>query len=312
MSGCAFCRSRKLPSWSTHHADQCVVLAKHPCTYCKGIGHTNSRCPISMLNKQKQERKMQEDAEKSKLKATGWAAIAAKNITEQDSKKIEEANRKVKEEAEARAIRFAEKERIRREESRAARELKFPRIYAMVKTPLTIPATHSRPAMYIPKGEFWYFRIEGTRDDNEHARALRDKNRDWFLAYLKEKYWDEWMREHEDDCVFLCDLREKEEDQYYNQPLEIESQWEIEYKHRREQERQEKAKMKSRLKRGLITQDDYDLWKMEKQEEEMEDDYAYEMESTQLYEIEYRQNLIAAREKSEWLKRKALRKQQPH
>ena len=60
---------------------------------------------------------MQEEVEKAKLKATGWVAIAAKNITPEKSLEVETANRKIKEDSEARKNRLAEKKENKRQKA---------------------------------------------------------------------------------------------------------------------------------------------------------------------------------------------------
>ena len=99
---CAFCRSRGLP-WTNHSVDVCSVLAGHKCTYCKEFGHTNSRCPKSLIIKKREEesrerfqanKKIKEETEKEEtekkthFKANCWASITAKNISPDFAEKL--------------------------------------------------------------------------------------------------------------------------------------------------------------------------------------------------------------------------------
>lgn len=70
------------------------------------------------------------------------------------------------------------------------------------------------------RGDFWFFRVEGGKDDSTIARKMRGdtKNQSRFKQYITEKYdnyySDSWIfntSDSRDDCLFLKRWRDEQE-----------------------------------------------------------------------------------------------------
>ena len=322
MTGCGFCRSRRLP-WGKHSVEVCPELAKNQCTYCKDFGHTNYRCPKSFLKKQKEEEwnkreeekharweanekvRKEEKAKQEAAKANSWAAKATKNIPSVVATKIAEENRILAEQSEKkRAAEAAERKRIWENENTMRMMAKYG-----LKKEFIMP-TH-KPAIY-PEYEFWYFGIEGTQDDkgsiSEVAKKLREDptNREHFHAYLEEQYFVNWIyasEDTEDDCKYLSELRYQkacdEEYTYYNQ----ERLWVKEIEAERKKAKQEKKDMYEGLKSGRISQKAYDDWRISKYLKKLEDEGEFDAEGLRSWIVENQMALAEAR----WKARKEAR-----
>jgi hypothetical protein len=111
-------------------------------------------------------------------------------------------------------------------------------------------------------GYFWYFFVEGRKDDSEMALELRnDKlNQDEFNEYLLEKYSTNWLHASEDsddNCRYLWRLRQEERRLLYELELQLEKEEEESLK----LEDELYASMKMKVKSGEISEKEYDEWK---------------------------------------------------
>uniref|UniRef100_A0A6C0EQG0 CCHC-type domain-containing protein n=1 Tax=viral metagenome TaxID=1070528 RepID=A0A6C0EQG0_9ZZZZ len=321
MTGCDFCRSRRLP-WSKHSIEACHEIAKKQCTYCKEFGHTNYSCPKSLLKKQKEEAwnkreeekrarweanekvRKEEKAKQEVAKANSWAAKATKSIPSDVAAKIAEENRILAEQSEKkRAAEAAERKRIWENKHSMRMMTKYG-----LKKDFIMP---DKLKIY-PRYEFWYFEIEGTQDDkdriSEVAKKMRDDptNRENFHAYLKEQYFVNWIyasEDTEDDCKYLRDLRYQkacdEEYAYYNQ----ERLWVKEIEAERNEAKREKKDMYEGVKSGRISQKVYDDWRISKHQEELEREEEFHNEGLRIWKAEDQMALAEA----QWKARKELK-----
>lgn len=315
---CAFCCSRRLPC-TDHSAEECSVLSTHQCTYCKEFGHTNSRCPKSLNKKQRAQ-------EEAKFKSNCWASVASKHISPEDAAKIAAENRIIKEESEARRRRQEEKERARRQEAKKQWELNYPNRMKMrygLKRPFTVPVGvvysvySSLPHidLYFPYGEFWYFYVEGTRDDHPIAKTLREDmpNRRHFHVYLMEELWENWLQDSEDtdlDCQYLTDLRHQkrlaEENACYDR-MEEDRKLDLEFKEESRQRVTQLIAMYKAVANRRISWKAFERWESETLEDEMDGADSYHCEGIALYEMDRRTGIASMKAKQEWEKRKAAR-----
>lgn len=299
-TGCAFCCSRHL-NWTNHVVEKCGILAKHQCSYCKELGHTNSRCPKSLLKKQREAEKYtrwkanqkvrkEEKEKQAHFKANSWAAVAARNISTEDAAKIAEEERILNEQMAAKRAQSAEEERVRKQAAKESWERNYPLRMAKkygLKDDFMIPAkSYWCEDVTIPKGSFWYIWLEKTPDDHPIAKKLREDtaNQKLFHAYLEEKYYKNWLyksEDTEDDCIYLQDLR------YYTEIQEEKLEWERMkreeeedriWQEERERKEKEEDEMEAKLRSGEITREEYFTWKSARDEEELYDDAVYEYE----------------------------------
>jgi hypothetical protein len=340
INGCAFCRSRHL-QWSNHSIEGCSILAKHQCTYCKEFGHTNSRCPKSLLKRQKEEEwkkheeerranweakekvRKEENEKQANFKANCWASVAAKNIPSEISSKIVEEERILKEQSDAKrkaeAIKRAEEEKFRKQAAKERWERNY--VYRMklkygLKDVFVVPSNaYCEPDVRLSKGEFWYFKVEGKSEDHEIAKKLREIpiNITQFHMYLKEKYWVNWLHASEcteDDCSHLWEIRRKkdeEEEMRYYEQLEREKQWEIEWLKEKEEDEKKEEEMDTKLASGEISRDQYNKWKWQKLEAEWDEEDNYQEEGLRIVEQQQRYEREMLNSKREWQKRKEAR-----
>jgi hypothetical protein len=153
--------------------------------------------------------------------------------------------------------------------------------------------------MTLEKGSLWYFKVDGTPEDHEIAKKLREnlENGKLFVAYLKEKYFSNWLyksMDTEDDCVYLTDLRNQEEREREDAQWEQEEQereWSRQLQEEEEMKKMEEEGMKANLASGKISQKQYQDWEMEKQEEEWEEQEAYHSEGMRIWEAKQRNAL---------------------
>jgi hypothetical protein len=316
INGCAFCRANRKP-WTDHTVEVCVELSKCVCGYCKETGHTIKKCPKIGLKKQRQEEneKKQQDKKKREeenfpalIKPTGkqetapkttWASLVVKSLTKEERELMERQynEKKQKEEEEKRK---AYEERKRRREVAAIRAEqqyieKMRCEYGIEECGIGEP------------GDFWYFFVQGRKDDSNMAKILRENkvNQKKFKEYLREKYFVNWLCRSEntiDDCPILGDWRWEEEKMEYEQ--EKREQEEVEA-YLKEQE-DLRSYMEDLLNTGKITQAEYDEWKREK---ELEDDYAFQAEGDMMW-YHYEQNQRTyEQEYNAWEKRSEERKE---
>ena len=329
MTGCDFCRSRRLPC-SKHSVEACHDLAKKQCTYCKDFGHTNYSCPKSLLKKQKEEEwnkreeekrarweanekvRKEEKAKQEAAKANSWAAKATKSIPSDVAAKIAEENRIWAEQSEKkREAEDAERKRIWENKHSMRMMTKYG-----LKKDFIMPHKLKNH----PRYEFWYFGIEGTADDkgsiSEVAKKMRDDptNRENFHAYLEEQYFVNWIyasEDTEDDCKYLSDLRYQkawdEDCAYYNR-LEQERLWVIEIEEKRKEVKREKKDMYAGVKSGRIPQKVYHDWRISKHQEELEREEEFHNEGLRIGIAEIRENAQMALDEAQWKARKEARK----
>lgn len=336
MTSCAFCRSRQL-QWTNHSTEVCPVLAKHQCTYCKEFGHTNSRCPKSLLKKQRaqefqnreeekrarweaNEKVRKEEKEKqAHFKANCWASIAAKSIPSEVAAKLAEEDRILKAQSDEKRATEAVKRAEEAAKLAAEKKERWERNYVRrmcdqygLKEEFVVPSrSYWREEIRLPKGDFWYFKVEGTKNDHSIAKEMREDitNKSRFRAYLEEKYFVNWLDASEgteDDCAYLYELRDEEERRQWDaedERREQERKWSREWEEDREKEESEREDMISKLTRGEISQKEFHDWEMAKQEEEWEEEDAYMMDGWRCYE----EQVNYARAEAEWKARKEAR-----
>lgn len=133
--------------------------------------------------------------------------------------------------------------------------------------------------------DFWYFKVAGTTDDSDQARELRkcDENVAKFKIYLQKKYGVCWYSGYtffndEDHCPYIYELSSYENSiQEENEAKEQEwlrkeeLKWDEIYRQKKEEEQE----MSSKLKSGIISQEEFDVWKYEKTIDEW-DGYPFE------------------------------------
>ncbi len=350
MSGCPFCRSKRLP-WTDHKVEVCHELARHQCTYCKELGHTNARCPKSLMKKQREEelhareleRQKQEEARKARwesnekvrkevkekqshFKENCWAAVAAKSIPQEVVEKIAEEDAILKKREDARRLaekeRKAEEEKVRKQQAKERWERNY--IYRMsntygLKEEFTIPCMDfewsNKGDMTLYKGEFWYFMVEGTSNDHPIAKEMRENsnNHERFRAYLKEKYWSNWLRDSigtTDDCYYLSELRiqqeEWEEENYWQRQDRI-KYLEKEIEEELEAKEQEKRDMEAKLNNKEISLREYLEWQWERKEEEWEEEDNYHADGLAIWSAQENERIKEAKERREWEERNKQR-----
>lgn len=343
MSGCPFCRSKRLP-WTDHKVEVCHELARHQCTYCKELGHTNARCPKSLMKKQREEeRQKQEEATKARwesnekvrkekkekqshFKANCWAAVASKSIPKEVVEKIAEEDAILKKREDARRLaekeRKAEEEKVRKQQAQERFERSY--IYRMsntygLKEEFTIPRMDflwpNKGEMTLYKGEFWYYMVEGTSNDHPIAKEMRENsnNHEIFRAYLKEKYWRNWLHDSigtTDDCYYLSDLRRQEEDreeENYWRRLDQEKEWEKEFEKELEAKEKEKRDMDEKLNNGEISLRAFLEWQWERQQEEWDEEDNYHADGLAIWSAQENARIQEEKDRIEWEERNKQR-----
>ena len=316
MTGCDFCRSRRLP-WSKHSVEVCHELAKKQCTYCKDFGHTNYSCPKREEEKRarweaNEKVRKEEKAKQEAAKANSWAAKATKSIPSTVAAKIAEENRILAEQSDKkRAAEAAERKRIWENKHSMHMMTKYG-----LKKDFIMP---SHKLKICPRYDFWYFGIEGTQDDkgsiSEVAKKMRDDptNRENFHAYLEEQYFVNWIyasEDTDDDCKYLSDLRYQhawDEERNYYKRLEQERLWVIEIEENRKEVKREKKDMYAWLKSGRISQKVYDDWRISKHQEKLEREEEFHNEGFRIGIAEMEENAQMALTEAQWKARKEAR-----
>jgi len=282
-------------------------VAVQDCRYCHHNHHI-SNCPKLAAKKRYQEQEQQNKQVSVALatvaaKPNSWASIASKGRSEAIVQKINKEEEEQKKRNEEKAKRDAEiREQIEAEE-KEKRERRH--IYKMIKIfGLTKYQAMGYEPLRVIEGDFWYFRIENSKqNDFEGAKQLREDptNQTRYEGYLREKYFNDWLSESyctEDDCPYLNRLRDIEEQAQYD----AEQAQEERTKRYMEENQKERTEMAQKLKSGEITQKEYIEWKYDC---EMEDDYAMESSSFDWYS----HSLKTGRMKLEWQKRKTAREE---
>ena len=248
-----------------------------------------------------------EEKIKQELNTNSWAAKITKKMDPIVIAKMTEDEQKIQTEQAAKLAKKAEEKKIanqkRKEEYEKNYEPNMRRKYG-VKEALVIPRISKwHEETYIYVGDFWEFYVENTRDDSELAKSRR-KNTEIqikFHAYLKEKYWVNWLiasEETQDDCPYLwekrCKQRLDQEVEEYELNDHARKEWE-EIQKRMEEEEKEEEEMKRKLECGEITKQQYNEWKWEHKAEDMDDDVAYQSLGLRIAEAMER-NTIAEKE----------------
>jgi hypothetical protein len=339
IKGCAFCNSRKL-SWVGHTVDNCRVLAENICQHCHQKGHAISRCPVKFEEvkqvrererrqrweenqKVRQQEKVREAEAKVQAKAKSWAGIAAKSVSSEAAAKIAEEDRILKEQSEknraAETAKRAEEERVRKQAAKERWERNYVRRMREkygLKEDFVVPSKHYwQPEIRLLKGDFWYFKVEGTTEDHAIAKEMREDNAncEHFRAYLEEKYFVNWLdrcERTEDDCVYLYKLRDEEERRQWDAADEREEQereWSRQWQEEEEMKRMEEDEMKAKLASGKISRKQFIAWEMAKEEEEWEDQDNYHAEGLRIWEREESRQINFKKAEAEWKARKEAR-----
>jgi len=332
INGCAFCRSKRL-NWVGHTVDNCRVLAENICEHCHQKGHAISRCPVKFEEiqqvrererrqrweenqKVRQQEKVREAEAKVQANAKSWAGIAAKSVPTEVAAKLAEEDRIIKQQSEAKR---AEEERVRKQAAKERWERNYIRRMSEkhgLKEGFVVPSKYYwQTETRLPKGDFWYFKVEGKPEDHAIAKEMREDNgnRQRFRAYLEEKYFVNWLclsEGTEDDCAYLYELRDEEErrqceaeDEREEQERQAIREWQEEEKMKKLEEEEMKAKLAS----GKISRKQFIAWEMAKEEEEWEDQDNYHAEGLRIWEAEERHSLTRMREEASWKARKEAR-----
>jgi len=256
MSTCAFCRSRNLPF--THSVTICTVLAKHLCTYCKELGHTNSRCPKGQLASNFKKR--MDDSYPGPTHVTvntnSWASIVAKNIPLDIAATIAKEDLEQEIKIKKQEKEKKERERIRKEEKRVHWEKNY--IQRMEKR----------------FGTFWMFHVERFLNlDQPCAKKLRETPNQVlsFRQHLYETYGVNWLslcEDTDDDCYYLVCLRDKEYADECREQRETLAQVSKTWKARDKEE----DDMRSKLANGVITEYEFKDWYLTRELEDLNEE----------------------------------------
>lgn len=335
ITECLFCRARQLPAQG-HTIKFCQVLKEHKCERCGEKGHGPSRCTISdeehfaRVSREKEERRRQQweerqraraeviskkEQEKAVFKANCWASKVAAKISSAAAAKLAEDDKKIQAENAVMAAKKTEKKaaeaKARKEEYERNYEPNMRRKHG-IKTNFVIPAVYwYQTEETIQAGEFWYYRVEGTRDESEYAKKLRSEpeNIRKYHAYLAEKYYTNWMYKAEgtaDDSCYLSRFRHQEEERREREEWEEEERQSAALKKlyaELDEKQKEAEEMEEKFKKGEITKRVYDKWCWERQDEEWELDDEYHAGGIQIWEAMERN----ARAEAQWRARDAAR-----
>lgn len=275
-TGCAFCRANS-KQWDDHNVDICIELAKCVCGYCKKKGHTPKKCPKSALKKQREEEwvKCQEEKKKKgKSETTStWSSIVVNSLTDNEREVMNQQHRvNQQRKVEEKRKQYEERKKKREEYAQKAEQhyvCKMRRKYGI------------KACDFAETGDFWFFFVEGEKDDSNMAKVLRKepKNQVRFKEYLQEKYWVNWLSKSEfseDDCRILEQWRWEEETYEYEQEKREEEDFEAYLK----AEEALIGSMEAKVEKGEITQAEFNEWKFEK---DLDDDYAWQEEGDMIW-----------------------------
>jgi hypothetical protein len=332
---CLFCRARQLPA-TGHTIKFCQVIKEHICERCGEKGHGPSRCSISneehfaRVSKEREERRQQQweerqrakaeekskkEQERAEFKVNCWAGKVAAKIPAAAAAKLAEDDKKIQTEnkiiAQKKAEKMAAEAKARREEYEKNYEPNMRRNHG-IKKDFVIPAIYwHQTEETIYAGDFWYFRVEDTRDESEYAKKLRSEpeNIRKYHAYLAEKYYTNWMYKAEgtaDDSCYLSRFRHQEEERREREEWEEEERQSASLKKlyaELDEKQKEAEEMEEKFKKGEITKKVYDKWRWERQDEEWELDDEYHASGIQIWEAMERNG----RAEAQWRARDAAR-----
>lgn len=330
INGCAFCRSNR-KSWTDHTVEVCVELANVECGYCHQKGHTPKKCPKSALKKQREEEWAAKQAENKKRyeerqqkreaiwpalpetkgksetvqvnKKSDWSSIVVNSLSAEEREQMEKQHHEQRERESEERRKEAERKRQELEERKRQAAEKKRQWEIRNQRRLEREYGLSEDNGICPAGSFWYFFIEGTKDDTANAKFLRENSdNQWeFKKYLKEKYyWLYWLSRSEyteDNCPILDRWRWEEEQAEYER--EERENAEVD-RYCKEQEDIRNA-MEAKLEKGEITLAEYNDWKWER---DMSDDDFLAAESDRYWSHNY----YSERDYKAWEARSEARK----
>jgi len=334
FTGCAFCRANQKPFNHQLKNKQghivCQELLQYECPWCHVKGHTTKHCTMTyeeVCTKREQVREAERrerweenqrvKTKQDEIKANSWAAKITKKVSPAAIAKMSEDEKILKAEKAAKLAKIAEEKKIaaekRRERYEKFYEPNMREKYGVREQLVLPPVSYMHDSICVSIGDFWEFYVEGLRDDSELAKSRREnvENQTKFHAYLKEKYWTDWIFETqttEDDCIYLRQLRRKEmlareEDEYEREERER-KEW-AKINKEIEERKKEQDEMERKHQSGEITEKEFNEWYWAHEEEEWEEQDAYHMSGLQLYEtIEHQ-----SKAKKAWLMRKKAREE---
>jgi hypothetical protein len=338
FTGCAFCRANQKPFNHQLKNKQgqivCQELLQYECPWCHVKGHTSKHCTMTyeeVYVKREQVReterrarweenqrvKTEEKVRQDEIKANSWAAKITKKVSQAAIAKMAEDEKIFKAEKAAKLAKIAEEKKIAAEKRRERYEKFYEpnmREKYGVREQLVVPSvSYQHDSICISIGDFWEFYVEGLRDDSELAKIRREniENQSKFHAYLKEKYWTNWIFETqttEDDCIYLRQLRKREilireQDEYEREERER-KEW-LQINKEIEEREKEQDEMERKRQSGEITEKEFSEWHWARKEEEWEEQDAYHLSGLQLYESTEHQH----KAKKAWMMRKTAREQ---
>ncbi len=256
--GCAFCRSNG-KIWNNHTVKICAELSKCICGYCKEKGHTPKKCPKLTLKMDKKWPALS-DAKfeaKPEAKVENWASRVFKSLSAEEQNRIQSQQQEIlKQQQEKDAL---ARERIKSEREEQHRQWKI---------------RNQRRIQRQYGGSFWFFFVQGTKDDSENAKIERENenNQHAFQRYLQDKYRDNWLQASgntEDDCPILGTWRWEEQRDLIREEIDSKLKYDKEQEEREQMDKEMKAKLSS----GQISIQEYNMWMWDR---EADDDYQYQ------------------------------------
>ena len=233
--------------------------------------------------------------------ANSWAGRITQKVSPIVIAKIQEDEKRVKAENAAKLAKKNLEQKMeqqrKREEYERNYEANMQRKHGLKKAFVVPPIETWRNEEVLPIGSFWEFMVECSRDESEFAKSRRKdpENRRKFHSYLAEKYglnWLEASEDTEDNCVYLCDLRYKDQmdqEQAYWEQQESERKMLAVLGKQMEEKEKEREEMERKLQSGEISQKKYNKWKLAVEEEEWEADEAYYAQGMRCWEATERQ-----------------------
>lgn len=343
---CPFCRSFGIPY--NHPIKNkgivvCSKLLQHICPRCGKKGHTSKHCTMTYEEgaaKREAERyarweevqriKAAEKVKQEEIKANSWAAKITKKVSTTVISQMEENDKKIRHENDIKMAKATEEKIKSEQEFRKRMEETFvtrmQRKYG-IREAFELPGIKHRyydcynvDPKIIPTGEFWYFKIEGKKDEKFDFRGValmerrKPENQDLFKAYLKEKYYVNWIFDSEDtddNCPYLQNMRKQERIKLEKAEWDwevLEKQFMQRAKNQDEEDEKEKVEMNRKLQAGEISEETFNNWHWNKICDQIDDYDDYHMMGVN--ENEYIKREAIA--KKEWIARKQAREEQEY
>ena len=301
LSGCAFCYANQQPFDHLLKNKEgeivCQELLQYKCPWCHLKGHTTKHCSMTYEEVvQTRKQKVKQGEVKSEENVNSWAAKIRKTLSPAAIAKMIEDEKRIKAENARKMLRIEEEKKKEAEKRRENYDRNYEpnmrRKYGVKKSLMLYDETR------ISFGDFWEFKVEGTRDDSEIAKRKRDdvNNRNKFQSYLKEEYGVNWLNVSEnskDDCGYLVELRYNEEqtsENAYWKQINEDRKEELE-KEIKEKEKEEND-MKIKLMSGEISKKENKDWEWKRQEEDWEEEDDYHYAGLGIYESIERENIF--------------------